>query len=316
MKTMTKIPTALLASAALSAILSPSCALAGTERVAMFGNREFILSDPSPETSGPKPLVVMLHGGGGGPGHAMATAGWEEISKRRGWRVAYPAGVQRLSKTGNDNGRTWNAGNCCGLASRLGMDDSSFLSDVISQTDRTLGVSKSKSGKPEVLVTGMSNGAMMAHRFACEKPSMLLAAAPVSGSFESNCKPKAPVHVMIMHGELDRNVPIKGGIPERGALRDVADLLGTTPDPRAPLSLSWDRWTSAAGCLQPLPASPSHLAKGCGAIVRMEIIPGHGHVWPHGKTRRDEPFNKNRDAPFEIADFFQRAMDMENGTER
>lgn len=298
----------------LFAVFAASSVFAGSEQTKAAGSvradlgsgRWYVMHDPEAGAwrGGPRPLVVMLHGGMGGPWQVERTSGWNEEAKRRGWLVAYPAGVGIFE--GKDAGRTWNAGRCCGAAQRRGADDSGFLADVIAHAQEKWGVEQAGSA-PAVLVTGMSNGGMMTHRFACERPGLLIAAAPVSGSFESDCKPVGGVFVLAVHGELDKSVPLEGGAPTGG----LQAALGQRVD-RSSFSHGIEAWARANGCKGDVPRqwkAGSWFAKGCSAGgVSAVVIPAHGHVWPYGQTRRDEPFNAGWSAPSRIGDFFAEVL--------
>src|SRR5690606_41449164 len=58
---------------------------------------------------------------------------------------------------------TWNAGACCARARDEQVDDVGFLRAVLADVKRRIRVDASR-----VYVVGMSNGAMMAYRIACQ----------------------------------------------------------------------------------------------------------------------------------------------------
>jgi polyhydroxybutyrate depolymerase len=63
-----------------------------------------------------------------------------------------------------------------------------------------------------IFATGMSNGAFMAHRLACELSDRIAAIAPVAGVLgTSPCRPTHAVSVLEFHGTADSMVPYRGG---------------------------------------------------------------------------------------------------------
>ena len=95
---------------------------------------------------------------------------------------------------------TWNAGSCCGGAVRNNIDDVGFIREVIARMERQASVDPGR-----IFATGMSNGAMMSWRLACEL-SEIRAIAPVAGTDNTPaCKPSRPVPVIEFHA-LDDNL--------------------------------------------------------------------------------------------------------------
>ena len=168
------------------------------------GGRERRALVREPETGqAPRPLVLFLHGGGGNPGQADKQYGMSELAEKEGFLAVYPAGSGRFK-----NMLTWNAGNCCGYAMNKGVDDVAFLEALI---DRL--VTEGRADPARVYMTGMSNGAKMTHRFACERAERVAAIAAVGGAMGvKECRPSRPVPVLLIHGLMDENVPYKGGV--------------------------------------------------------------------------------------------------------
>lgn len=163
--------------------------------------RRALVREPSTGTA-PRPLVLLLHGGGGDPGQAEAAYGMTELARKEGFLVAYPAGTGRFKRF-----LTWNAGNCCGYAMKKGVDDVKFLAALIEKL-----VKDGRADPKRVYMTGMSNGAMMSHRFACERADLVAAIAPVGGTMAvAECRPSRPVSVVMIHGRADEHVPFEGG---------------------------------------------------------------------------------------------------------
>src|ERR1700737_68016 len=126
------------------------------------------------------PLVVVLHGGGGGvqaagarmqPG-AVALTGMSLKADAENFVVVYPNGTGIL----RDKLLTWNSGNCCGYALKHKVNDVGFIAALLDKLEREIAIDPRR-----VLVTGISNGGMMAYRIGCELSDRIAAIAPVEG---------------------------------------------------------------------------------------------------------------------------------------
>jgi polyhydroxybutyrate depolymerase len=245
----------------------------------------------------PVPLVIMLHGGFGSGSQAQNSYGWDEQADRQGFVVAYPDGI----------GHSWNAGGiCCGPALRKNIDDLGFLSRLIDA------VSKSENIDPRrVYLAGMSNGAAMAYRYACEGTYPVAAIGPVSGSFSYTCAKPHPVSVIAIHGLDDQHVPFAGG----------SGTKGVTNGSWMSVPQSLDAIRSANHC-QPATTKNEGLlhmeTSNCeqGREVVLYTIEGAGHQWPGGKAKKglvqrilgaDQP-STAMDATPALWDFFQRHL--------
>jgi polyhydroxybutyrate depolymerase len=245
------------------------------------------------------PLVVVLHGGAGSGAQAERSYGWNAAADRDGFVVAYPDGV----------GRSWNAGpGCCGAATRDGVDDVGFLEDVVAAVSRGAPIDRSR-----IRVTGMSNGAMMAYRLACDS-TVFTAIAPVAGTVIGDCPHPAPVPVLHLHGTADDSVPWAGGPGKRdngGAGRVPIRIDG----PAIPDMIA--AWRSAASCAAPTETVDGPVTRSIATCpddrtVELISITGAGHQWPGatpptaaaaGRLGLDPP-STALDATTEIARFF------------
>lgn len=210
-------------------------------------------------------LVVALHGGLGTGDQFAENSRFEDTAATEGFVVVFPSGVDR----------TWNAGACCGGARRKDVDDVGFLAALIEHLAATLPVNRER-----VFVTGHSNGAMMAFRFACERSEMVAAAAPVAGSLEIPvCAPETGVDLLAIHGDSDRNHPIEGG----EGTRSISGVSYVS------MEESMRRWTAGFGCMgAPSTASEGALTtttwSGCAGetTASLVVIAGADHPWPGG----------------------------------
>ena len=165
-------------------------------------SRTYLLDLPDKIEDSP-PLLIVLHGAFGSGKQAKNGYGLSGQALKKGYVVVYPDGILP------DRGlkiRTWNAGGCCGYAAKSEIDDVKFLSLLIDQMIRKYSVAPNR-----VFVTGMSNGAMMAYRLACEVPDKISAIAPVSGYVlpVNPCSDATPI--IHFHSLQDEHVPHAGG---------------------------------------------------------------------------------------------------------
>ncbi len=158
--------------------------------------RAFILHVP-PGLLAPAPLVLVLHGLHQDPQRIRAFSHADHVADDNGFVVAYPGGLMG----------SWNAGICCGDAAAQQVDDLTFLDHVIARARASALIDPAR-----IYLEGYSNGAMMALRYACERPSVVAAVAVVAGSVTSPCAPDAPVAALDLHGNRDTVVPVRGGL--------------------------------------------------------------------------------------------------------
>jgi polyhydroxybutyrate depolymerase len=237
---------------------------------------------------GPVPLVLVLHGGFGSASAVQQAYGWDDLADEAGFVVAYPDGA----------GRSWNAGDCCGAAEAEDVDDVAFLEAVIDDLGAALPVDPRR-----VYVAGMSNGAMMAYRLACES-DRLAAIAAVAGTLVTACPDPAPVSVLAIHGLDDDTVPFEGG-PGHGAVE--------VDGPAVPDVLR--RWLAVDECEPPVERSAPAVAESLaecrqGRAVELVTVRDAGHQWPGSeRTRAQEllgadPPSTALDATRRIWEFF------------
>lgn len=207
------------------------------------------------------PLVVVLHGGFGTGAQAERSYRWDQAADRYGFVVVYPDGIAR----------SWNAGLCCGRAVRDHVDDLGFLAAMI---DRVAG--QEHIDRTRIAVTGISNGALMAYRMACEGTVPLRAIGSVAGTMLTRCTHPQRTSVMEIHGLADHNIPFNGGKGD-----GPAGIF--TP----PIESVVNRWRAIDDCDAPR-VTTSHTvtteASKCadGRAVTLITIAGAGHQWPGG----------------------------------
>jgi polyhydroxybutyrate depolymerase len=138
-----------------------------------------------------RPLVIVLHGGGGNGEHASTMTGLTRKARQEGFFVVYPSGSSRFA----NSLPAWNAGHCCGDAMQNKVDDVGFIRNLIDRLARDYPIDPQ-----QVFVTGMSNGGLMTHRLGIVLSDKLTAIAPVVATlFGSEARPVAPVPALIIN---------------------------------------------------------------------------------------------------------------------
>lgn len=225
--------------------------------------RTYVLHVPPGPPSG---LVINLHGAGMNGGQQAALTGFNAVADQYGFVVAYPDGIDAA----------WADGRGASVPDRQGVDDVGFLSTLIEGLSREYLVPPGR-----VFVTGMSAGAFMANRLACERADLITASAPVAGTLgvALPCAPSRPVSVLAVHGTADSVVPFNGGpMVGRGGPSEIVSAPALA-----------ERWREINRCPGPLvndPAATGEIqqmsATGCadGTEVVLVQINGGGHIWP------------------------------------
>lgn len=251
------------------------------------------------------PLVVFLHGAGGSARQAMLQTGLARLAERAGFIAVFPEGLGGPPGQDNNGGQTWNAWNCCGYARDQQSDDVGYLAALIARLKADHPVDPRR-----IHLAGFSNGAMLASRFALERPGVVAAIASVAGYLPCDAPtPKEPLPVLVVHGNHDR----------------MARFGPTEAHPRTgrfcedfPAKAQVDFWVRGLG----LKAKPQQVQDGKKSRVRVErygkggraqvefvIVKGGGHAWPGGARERyrycDLP-TPDPDATALVWDFFKR----------
>jgi polyhydroxybutyrate depolymerase len=224
------------------------------------------------------PLMMVLHGGMGNAVSIEKRTGMDEVADSGPFIVVYPDGVGGHKEM--KNRRTWNAGDCCGIAARRNINDVRFLEQVIDQVEVNYPVDKRR-----VYVVGMSNGGMMAYRLASEIPHKIAAVIAISAELAvDNFDAAKDVPVLHIHGTNDRFVPMAGGVGTRSLTNVVHRSLDETVKriTRARQSKS-PEVKMVAGSVQ---SSLYHCSQG--APVEVVRIQGGAHAWPGGRGHRDQ----------------------------
>jgi len=225
------------------------------------------------------PLVVVIHGAFSGAREMEKHSRFSELADREGFIVLYPNGMGLFGLL-----RHWNAGHCCGKAAGDRVDDVGFVMAALQEVRELLHVDPRR-----IYAVGFSNGGMLVHRLAAEKPEVWAAVAPLAGSAggrkDANHPwwhipdPALPVSVLMMQGLRDEQIPYLGG------------RVGGKPGAREYLSAedSARFWARSDGCEEPPETREImggivtlHAWKNCrnGTEVVLYTLHEWGHVWP------------------------------------
>ena len=279
-------------------VLGSAASASEVERTLVFQGevRSYLLHVPDSSATA-RPLVMVLHGGGGNARSAERMSGMSDIADRENFAVVYPNGSGRLRRAL----LTWNAGNCCGTALAEQVDDVGFLNAVLDDVARQTPIDVRR-----LYVTGMSNGGMMTYRLGCESAARLAAIAPVAGAMNVACRPAAPLSVIAFHGTADQHVLYDGGTPTKSIDRH--------PRVDTPVQQTITFWQHFDGCQAYATDTVAEVTtedwSNCkaGTEVELNTLEGFGHAWPDGhkgSARGDDP-TASIDASEAMWQFFSR----------
>ena len=182
------------------------------------------------------PLLVSLHGLGASLRKVEQQQHWSTLSMQQGFVLVWGAGYEG----------SWNAGPCCGAASRKGVDDLGYLDTVLAISEALHAVDPHR-----IELAGFSNGAMMAYRYACGRPGRIAGVLAVAGTNTAPCVPSNATAILVVHGSADPTVPLAG-------IRYSNSLRTSLPPARRAAS----QWQAT------------------GAGVRVVVLKGFAHGWP------------------------------------
>jgi polyhydroxybutyrate depolymerase len=279
------------------ALPAQSHASVETRRTIQAGGveRSYLLHLPTSRGPGrPIPLLLVFHGAGGEGAGIASHAGLTGPAIARGYAVAYPDGVKRR----------WNDGRGAGA-----QDDVEFVRTLLDSLGHELPVDPKR-----IYATGISNGAGLTYRLACDLPGIFAAIAPVAGApaaaIEERCTATLPVSVISFQGTRDPLMPYEGG--------NVASRRGQVLSAQRSAAL----FAEVNGCAPPpaVTAVPDTVKdgtrvrrsaySGCreGREVVLYTVEGGGHTWPGGPPvgRLVGRVSHDLDATRTMLDFFDR----------
>lgn len=247
--------------------------------------------------------MIDIHGGGGNrlvaklqtcpDRRAGSPACLDRVADCEGFIVVYPDGTSESLMA--KNVRSFNAGGgldgyvcISGNACTKDIDDVRYFNDLLDALERNFRIDPKR-----IYVTGLSNGAAMSHRLACELSHRIAAIASIAGgnqfSAVRECAPARSVPLLEIHGTADHCFPYNGGY-ERCASVQPYGFRISVPDTVA-------GWVSRNGCgSTPTVTDWADSDPGDGTTVTQMSYPdcpnggdvvllrinGGGHTWPGG----------------------------------
>lgn len=259
------------------------------ERISYDGERRtYLLHVPSSYNGDESvALVIALHGGTGSAKNIEEQSGLPSLSNEKGFILCSPNGLNN----------TWNAGNCCGKAEEKKVDDVGFINALIEELEANYAIDPRR-----IYVTGMSNGAMMSYRLACELGDRIAAIAPVAGTMVFDCVPAEPVSIIHFHSYEDSNVPWNGGVGD-----------GISDHYNPPLDSMLNAWVGFNSCIELSSEQTDDYDMiewlGCDAATDIMLYLSHdgAHSWPMGtkpRKKADDP-SQALDANALMWEFFE-----------
>jgi len=222
------------------------------------------------------PVIIFLHGAGGSATQAMRQTRLAGRAAAAGFMAVFPEGL------GPADGQTWNAWGCCGFARDSRVDDVGFLSVLVGRLRAEFNADPAR-----IHLAGFSNGAMLASRFALERPGVAATLSAIAGSVPCDApNPQDPLPVLLIHGDQDQvarynptpSRPATGRLCEDHLARAQADFwvrgMDLAPTPHL-------RETSNVRVEDYAPERP-----GGRGLLRFVIVKGGGHSWPGGTRER------------------------------
>jgi polyhydroxybutyrate depolymerase len=201
------------------------------------------------------PLVINLHGYNSNAEQQEQLSRMSVKADSAGFIVVYPEGL--------GDPQSWKFGDRA-----EGQADVAFIHDLIQHLQGQFSVDPRR-----IYVTGISNGAEMSYRLACDLAATIAAFAPVAGGYPpfTDCKAPRPVPVIAFHGTDDQLLPYEGKPPLLMPVHDWAASWAARNSCAAASTVSFQQGDVTeetwGGCRD-------------GADVALYTISGKGHSWP------------------------------------
>ncbi len=207
------------------------------------------------------PVVLNIHGLGSNAGQQAAFSGLPGKSDEAGFVLVMPQARGEPA--------LWSA-------FKANSADVLFVSLLLDDLERRLCVDSDR-----VYSTGLSMGAMISARLACDLSGRIAAIAPVAGfAMPRDCSSERAVSIVAFHGTDDPILPFDGGpvgLPGIDfTVRSVGEAMAD--------------WAVHDGCIggPKVELVTEHVRRltfdGCdgGATVELYVVEGGGHTWPDG----------------------------------
>jgi polyhydroxybutyrate depolymerase len=261
-----------MAAAVAVSVLQAGAVLAATtvESLTVAGEtRSYRLHVPE-GVRDPAALVIAFHGLHGNAAQIEKSSGFSALADREKFIVVYPDGIDEKWRFA---GRT--------------DADVKFTLAIIEAV-----AAKARVDRRRIYANGISNGAMMSWRLACDAPDVFAAFGFVSGAYLEVCNPPPRAPLIIFHGTEDKILAYGG----RGQFMGVRKFA--------------IRWAAGPGCnpgeageviYQNGDATGERWRCQAGHEVDLYTLQGRGHSWPGSKFRAS---SKDVDATAAIWAFF------------
>lgn len=243
-------------------------------------SRDFIVA--APPSGRASSAIIAFHGGNGSAAGMFESNSIGRLAPENGFVAAFPDAY----------GRNWNDGRA---ATADEPDDVAFTRALVEALNQRFGVDRSR-----VFATGISNGAMMTYKLACDAPGLVRAIAPVAGNLPeaqmARCAPSQATPVMMFSGTDDPLMPFDGGVigeDSNALVRSIAnsgnDQIASAPETAA----FWARVNGCDGVSETPLADAANdgtrvvrLSYACpsGGQMTLYRIEGGGHTWPGSST--------------------------------
>ncbi|RCS56219.1 hypothetical protein DTL42_00400 [Bremerella cremea] len=239
---------------------------------------------PGYQADNPPPLVIALHGAGGGGESILVHDGWAKLADEKGFVVVAPTGLParpRLAGNFLVNPPLWNSGQLREGSPRSKIDDVAYIRTLLDELKEKVPYDAS-----QVFATGHSNGGGMTFRLGAEMADRLAAIGTVAGMVAiDNPQPAKPLPTLFIFGTADPLLPLAGG------KSNLPWGSRTTPPVKDLLA----KWAQAINCQtkETIVQDDDAMQRVCyrsqnnGPELTVLYLKGHGHAWPG--TKRDIP---------------------------
>ena len=227
--------------------------------------------------TGPSPLVVMLHGGGGSGQQAETSYGWDRLAQEEHIIVAYPDALGPVIHAWNVDGVDETGAPCCGRSGRDGVDDVGFVLAMVEAIGQASPIDRGR-----VFAAGISNGGILSYTLACES-DVFAAIAPDSATMLADCRHPNPTSVIHIHGLEDTTIPFDGS-PGTGP--------ATIDGPRIDSVI--EAWRTVDGCDAPDVTTAGVVVTSIascadGRSVELVTVADGEHGWPGAPLKPGDP---------------------------